>query len=266
MLYKAGYVTLQRVKSNKGIESTSDDSLLLQAIYSASSIIENYTRRVFYPYKATFSYDVEDLQLLVMFQDLLTVTSITDTDTLTASEYALLPNNSFPKTQIARKASVWNFQTSPLQAVSIEGVWGYHNNPASMFGSIATLDGGITDSQTSLTLSSALSISYPNIIQVGSEYMEVTGEAGAVLTVTRGAYGTEASSHSAGAVVSLFSCVPDIVNITSTLSIYLYEVRDSFGEQVSSMDGTFIVSRVLPSTVVTVLNSYYRQAGSVGAV
>lgn len=266
MLYRAGYTTLQRVKDAKEISSTSDDSILLRAIYSASKMIEQYTRRVFYPYLATFLYDIEDVQLLTMFQDLLTVTSITDSAVLTSSQYALLPNNTYPKTQISRKNSDWSYSTSPLQAVEIVGLWGYHNNPSNMFASLSTLAGNITDSQTTITLASAQAISYPNIISIGSEYLEVTGENGADLTVRRGAFGTTASAHLLGDTVSLFNCVDDIHNIATTLSIYLYEVRDNFGEQVSSLDGTYTISRVLPSTVVSVLNSYYRQSASVGAV
>lgn len=67
----------------------------------------------------------------------------------------------------------------------------YSNNGSS------TLNGAINNSITSLTVTSAASFpATPNFrILIGSEIMLVTGVAGAVFTVTRGAESTVAASH-----------------------------------------------------------------------
>jgi hypothetical protein len=67
-----------------------------------------------------------------------------------------------------------------------------------------TLNGSIDNSQTTLTLTSTSNFSsVPNFrIIIGSELMKVTGVAGSVLTVERGAEGSSAASHADLAVVT----------------------------------------------------------------
>jgi len=74
----------------------------------------------------------------------------------------------------------------------------FANNPSS------TLAGAIAAGATSLTVASAASFSTEGTfrILVDSEIMLVTGVAGATFTVERGAEGTSAAAHSAGATVT----------------------------------------------------------------
>ncbi|HLX32337.1 MAG TPA: hypothetical protein VKR79_06145 [Gaiellaceae bacterium] len=87
---------------------------------------------------------------------------------------------------------------------------------AGSFGS-TTLNGSITSSQTSLTLTSAAG--FPSsgnyTIQVDSEQMTVTGGQGTTnLTVTRGVNGTTAAAHNSGATVTQTSITDSQTSLT----------------------------------------------------
>ena len=66
---------------------------------------------------------------------------------------------------------------------------------------ITTLNGAINDSTTTVIVASALAIALQQVIQIGAEQMQVTGIAGATLTVTRGFNGTTRAAHATGANV-----------------------------------------------------------------
>lgn len=75
-----------------------------------------------------------------------------------------------------------------------------------------TLSGGITSSATSLTVASAASLASRGRIVIDREVIDYAGKSGnTLLSLTRGADNTSASSHASSASVSQFQC-----NISST--------------------------------------------------
>jgi hypothetical protein len=66
-----------------------------------------------------------------------------------------------------------------------------------------TLNGALTSTATSVTLTSGAGISTCNGLMVDSELMVVTAVSGNTVTVTRGTIGTTAASHLTGAKVTI---------------------------------------------------------------
>lgn len=73
--------------------------------------------------------------------------------------------------------------------------------PPAINGPSTTLNGGINSSVTTISVSSALSVSTPFVVVIDSEYLNVTSTSGTSWTVTRGYNGTTAASHSSAASV-----------------------------------------------------------------
>lgn len=87
-----------------------------------------------------------------------------------------------------------------------------------------TLDGGINNSTTTVNVRDASGIAVNAQIIVGSEAMTVSGKSTNALTVTRGASGTTAASHSDLDVVKV--CVwPNVLELLRTsIDDYLYRL------------------------------------------
>jgi hypothetical protein len=252
--YRNAYTTLAIMRTSKDIVSNADDSMLVNYIYSASKMIDRDTDRSFAPFYAERSIDIDDVQLLTLDEDLLVLNECRlGNDVINPALFAQRPDNTYPKRTFARYNTAWTWTTSPLQAITVSGIWGYHRNPARMFAAFGAIDGVIDDTETVIPLKASAGISYPSLIRVDSEYMLVTGVSGDELTVVRGSNGTDSTSHSDDTTVSLYIPLEDVTVACTTLALYLYETRDNFGERVASMDGTFSISKLFPQTVVNTL-------------
>lgn len=252
-MYRTCYTTLQRLKSNKDIDSLTDDALLTDKIHVASRMIDRLTQRVFYPYDATLRAEVDDTQLLLLPADLLVLSE----SELADGSYELMPLNNYPKTEVISEGIGDDF-------VSFTGTWGYHQNPTAMWTSIGTLSGDINASVTTVTLGASASIGYPNLIKIDDEYMTVTAESDADLTVERGANGSTATTHTSGATVYRFAFDDRVVSACITLTLYLYETRDNFGDTIAGADGVITISKNLPSSFNTMIAGLYRYADEWG--
>lgn len=130
------YCTTAEVKAYIGTDKSTDDTLIATLIPRASKRIDTYTRRTFIKRTAeTRKFDaVQDVdgRTLYVDDDLLSVSSITngDGDSISASDYVLLPTNTNPKYAIRLKASSsesWTYSTDPEEAITVVGTWGYYN-------------------------------------------------------------------------------------------------------------------------------------------
>lgn len=131
------YTTWAAVKTYLDITGTGDDALGALLVNRVTDAIDRYCRRRFRAVTATHTFDVPASDTLFLDDDLLSVTTLThgDSETISASDYVLLPNNITPKTMIRlRKAGTvgaWqgNSTTGDEQAVSVAGSWGYSSTP-----------------------------------------------------------------------------------------------------------------------------------------
>lgn len=130
-----GYCTLAELRARAGITATldtTDDTTMEAVIESVSRAIDNYTRRTFYARTETRLFDVPTGRELMLDDDLLTVSTLTngDTTTVTSGDYQLLPLNTTPKYAIRLKQSSsvsWQSDTNGNDegVISIAGTWGY---------------------------------------------------------------------------------------------------------------------------------------------
>ena len=120
-------------------------------------------------------------------------------------------------------------------------------NPIST--AFSTLNGGISDTATSLVLTSGTSFPTSGVIKIGTEDIAYTGKSTNTLTgLTRGYNGTTAASHSNGANVGCYT-------VTITDPGYLPSVGDYVLVSTSAAVGGITVGPANPSSTEYVIQS-----------
>ncbi len=130
-----GYTTLDYVKASLEprtiATNATDDAFIERLVESVSRYIDRMTGRTFYPRAEARYYDTPMDATLLLDDDLLAVTSITNGDgtTLESTDYILLPPNRYPKYAIKlRDTSLNSWEptsaSSYEQAVVVSGSWG----------------------------------------------------------------------------------------------------------------------------------------------
>lgn len=129
-----GYTTLADFKNLKSIVSTDsvDDGVIENLIEQASRIIDTETGRTFYARTETRYYNVPYGRQLIVDDDLLAVTKLTNGDgtEILATDYYLMPRNVSPKYAIVLKemsGAYWTADSSgnTEYVIPVEGSWGY---------------------------------------------------------------------------------------------------------------------------------------------
>jgi hypothetical protein len=130
-----GYTTLAEVRTRlrvTAIEDTSDDATLEQIVAAVSRQIDRYTGRRFYPTTETRYFSVPTGRQLILSDDLLVVTAITNGDgtTVPPSAYNLEPLNHTPKYAVVLKQAaevVWrgDAEGNTEGVISVAGSWGF---------------------------------------------------------------------------------------------------------------------------------------------
>lgn len=110
--------------------SMSDDAFLTNLLTSAQLLIEDTTHRRFEATTLTHRYvesdlSVQDKQILILDDDLLSVTTLVNGDgtTLNSTDYFLLPRNHSPKSLIELKSN-FGWQFSNDGEIVLTGTWG----------------------------------------------------------------------------------------------------------------------------------------------
>lgn len=196
-----------------------DDAVLERILENTSRYIDTETNRTFYPRVETRYFNVPEDEELLVDDDLLAITSITNGDDVAVSstDYNLLPLNRYPKFSIRLKDSVGEYweddsDGESIGVIDVAGIWGYHND----YGRRAwktgtTLSAAIaTTSATSASVTSAALFDPGQIIKIDSEFMLVTAVGGTTLTIERGVNGSTAATHLISAVVYIWTPQPDI--------------------------------------------------------
>jgi hypothetical protein len=132
------YVTTASIKQWLEITTSTDDTVIAEAILDAQAFIDEQTGRVFEASADTTRYFSPDCDVhgrrLVVDYDLLSVTTLTNGDgaVIPGSAYTLQPANSAPYHEIVLKASqgyTWQYVTDAENAISVLGRWAYSLTP-----------------------------------------------------------------------------------------------------------------------------------------
>lgn len=276
------YATLAQARAEikAAATDTSDDSVLMRALYFASARVEAETGRHFWPRVETTTYDAIGFHVcpyhLNVERDLLEVTTLTNGDgtEVSASAITLAYGNTWPKYRIRIKRSsgvTFTYSDDYEDAISVAGVWGYHSDYDNAWAStgLTVQGGGLSDSATTVTVSATITgadsygvapvLSPGNLIKVGGEYMAVTKADGVSLTVRRAVNGTTAAAHAANAIVYVFYPEAPITRAVLRWAAYLYARRGEFSQSVFDGVGVTTFPPDAPQEVQHILDGYRRK-------
>lgn len=256
MIY-GNYTTLAKVRQKFiGATETTDDALINDFIEQVSRMIDSAGKRHFYPLIETRHYDIpypsanifwtrntlgyNSRDKLVLDDDLLAIDSVTNGDdtTISATNYLLYPANRYPKFALKLKDTsnvAWQRDASGNheQVIEIAGTWGYSKDYTNQWqNNSAVLDAsGI--SSTSATSANAThgKISAGDLIKIDSEILYVSEvNAGATvdaLVIVRGANGSTAATHAAGASVLRWAIDAELVRVATHAVVAMYRLRQN---------------------------------------
>lgn len=264
----------------EGYANPDDDALIVQLIATATAMAHGYCARSFVPYRQARVYDatgehIDPINELLLDADLLAVTSVTNGDgtTVTGDQYVLRPANAWPKRAIKLKASsnlTWTYDGDWEQAISIEGVWGYHQSYGSAWVNTGVQDvGGIDASVQTITVSDAdgKDARYHTRFQVGmllridDEFMQLVAvdAANNTLTVLRGQLGTTAAVHDVNTAIHSYAPMRDIEQAIISLTVWLHRNGATAGDAVHFMEnGSTIIDNRVPSNIKQTLQRHAR--------
>lgn len=229
----ADYTTLTDVRATYiNSTATGRDTLFSSLIRSTSREIEQASNRKFYPRVETRYFDTPDAGLgsLLFDDDLLALTTLTNGDgtAFTASDYKLYPLNATPKQFVKVLASSsLRWQTAsgdPEGAISVAGVWGFHDDYGSAWLDIAgVLAAALNSSATSFTCTTG-TVRVGDLLKIDSEYLyasAVSTSSTDTVTCVRGVNGSTATSHLISA--PLYRWYYPAITALATVAVVAYE-------------------------------------------
>lgn len=271
------YATLDEVRRYLGLEAgqTGDDDLLLMMLGAASRLIESYAGRRFYPERATRRYTLSDPLTLLLDGDLLALHSLTNGDgsAIPLDAVHLYPGGSVASSLLLnRTRATFVPGGDPLDAIAVEGTWGYHPAWASAWqdSGDSVQDDPLSAEATALAVSDA-GASPPGgygprfaagqLLRIGEEYLDVLAvdTETDTLTVARAANGTAAASHPRGAAIAIYCPPEDVRQACLRVVHWLYRQPDAgFVLRSAGLRGEVVVPPALPDDVQQILAPYVR--------
>lgn len=220
-----------------------DDSFVLTFLDSASRSVDEYCRRTgsghpmsgFGPRVGVNTYDgrLSSPERLDLDDDLLTLTSLEVADVTagtfatwtTPSDYLLLPYDRTPKrTVIVPDTSAKRFGLG-YATTKATGTWGYADTRAALAAKVAT--GGWTDSATDVAFDDATEIAMGQTLWCGTEMVYVKSLSATGAVVERGAHGSPAATHAAGASLQVQTYDSDVRIATLQLALRRWKHRQA---------------------------------------
>ena len=245
-------VTLAQLKRYCGIDTTfaTDDALLTRLIIDAEQWAEQAMHRSAKPIIEARTFDFCDSRMLYFDDDLLEVVSITNGDgvTVTLTDLFYEPRRMYPKYAIGFEvgtSDVWTYSTTPENAISVNAVWGYHDDWGNAW--INSMDevedaAGINASVTTITVNDVNGANIDNdsprfsvgmLLKVESEWMEVTAATNSTadtLTVKRAARGSTAATHAKNTPIYVFSPARNVTGAIMTYCHWRYNQKNLRGQ------------------------------------
>jgi len=242
-------VTLTQLKRYCGIASTftTDDALLTRLIIDGEQWAEEKAKRAMKPIIEARTFDYPGNNTLYFDDDLLEVVSITNGDgvAVTLTDLYYEPRRTYPKFGIGFEvgaSSVWNYETTPENSISVNAAWGYHDDwPHAWIDSLDEVEdaAGINASVTTVTVTNvdganvdtdSPRFSAGMLIKVESEWMEVTAATNSTtdtLTVKRGARGSTAATHAKDKPIYVFSPARNVVGAIMAYAHWRYNQKNN---------------------------------------
>ena len=279
-------LALVRMRDDIGPLDTDDDARMLDRIREATRFIERETGRIFEPVRAAYKYDWCYGDFLdLRDRTILEITSVVDSTSQTVVSAGLIPignsRTDFGPWQSIEldltKTPPMSFLSTKRQAITVTGVWGWHDDYANAWHNtnLTVQGGGINSSATSITLSAnpdvtrdiygqVGAISPGALIQFGTgttpEWARVVAAFGGVITVTRGVNGSTAASQIAGTAIWVYEPPKAIQAICGRWASFLTAQDDAdFGKTVITGFGDKIVPGQLPTDIPKGLIQYMRR-------
>lgn len=260
------------------VTDAADDDLIMEHIISASDLISQTCQRSFVPYRENRLYDARgehiDGSTLRLHADLLAITTLTNGDgtLITSGQYAL--PRGYPKWRIDLLTSAglsWLYSTDWQNAISIDGLWGYHEDYSSAWvstGDTVKDTDGINASVQTITVADAdgkdaryrLRFQVGHILKIEDEFMRVvavTAAATNTVIVLRGQLGTTAATHAKDTAISSYAPMRNVEQACISLAIWLHRNRATAGDVIQfMMDGTKVTPSDFPQNVRNILSAY----------
>jgi hypothetical protein len=234
------YLTLAAFKRYQGIDvdQYDQDWLIAELLESASRAWDIWTRRRFYPRVETRYYDHQESYQLRLDDDLLEVTTLkTDEgdDTVSAADYWPMAGNSYgvtPYSRIVLKTTTTTpltYSTIRRRANQVTGIWGYHTDWANAWALAATTAEALDATETGIDVADVAGLEAGMLLRVDTEYLYLSGVDGSAneLTVTRGANGSTAATHTTSASVYRYKPDAGVVQAVRRLAAWLWHQKDS---------------------------------------
>ncbi len=263
------YATLHQLRRYLGLRDgqAADDAMLRELLGAASRLIERYTGRRFYPLRAMRRYDCRQAFALLFAEDLLALHALTNGDGRAidlVDAHLQPPSGPVYGGVLLDKARVaFVYDDDPLEALAVDGTWGYHPDWASAWREAgATLADPLDAVATEVALDGSLAAFEPGqLARVGDEYLLVDAfdAVSGAITVTRGAHGTAAASHDVGSALAIYAPPPDVAQVCLRVAAWLYRQKDAGWVQAAGgLRGQVVVPPALPDDVALVLGPYVR--------
>lgn len=239
------FVTLDRLRARLGLAAadTAENPRLLAALGAASAAIERTLGRRFVPRRAAVTHPVNPRYAseLLLGDDLLELDSVSDASgTLPPADMLLLPDA--PPYSMLRllnwRAFAWD--QSPYRAVTVSGVWGWHDDWTQAWRSSgdSVQNAPLSASATSLSVLDADGedaagesprFQVGHLLRAGSEYLRVlaVNTATNTLTVQRGVQGSSAAEHTQGTPLAVYQPPEDVAMLCLRWAVWLYREADN---------------------------------------
>ena len=218
--YRSLYGDLTKLKDNSLLDDpaggTGDDDELFQLLMAVSEMVDSYCNRRFYPRIETLIIDGQGGKVLLMPDDLISVTTLKQDDsddttynvTWAATDYRLLPAQAAPTQHWGSPYTSLQQLTSGAEDVftkgtanfEVAGKWGWREFTED---SGSLLNGSATASATTVTVDDGTDFIVGQTVIIDTEQMLVTGISSNVLTVTRALNGTTGATHADNATVKI---------------------------------------------------------------
>lgn len=269
------YASLDDLHDGLGTSHDAGDARLLDVLQAASRLIERHAGRQFYPWRAARAYPYTHPTLLPLRDDLLALHGLTNGDgaSIPLDAVRLLPADTAVHAALSldRRRCVFTYRDDPTDALTVDGMWGYHPEwPAAWAPSGDAVQGDLDAAATVIAVADAGGaaldgraprFSAGQLLRLGEEYLHVLAVDLALdrLTVLRGANGTSAVGHSTGAALEVYRPPADVWQACLRVAQWLLKQRDAgFAQAAGSLRGTIVVPPALPEDVMQILGPLVR--------
>ena len=236
--------TLYALRARLGLSAseTADDARLIYALGAAAAQIERAAGRRFSPHVAARPHTVSGATQLLLDDDLLELTALTNGDGSTINLNSVLPLLGTPPYSglLLTDGEVFVWDQTRVGAITVSGIWGYHDRWADAWRDTSdTLqDNPLSDTATTLTVTDAdgadVQTESPrfqvgHLLKIEDEYLRVlavnTGTN--VLVAERGANGTTPAAHAQSTPIFTYQPPADISALALRWAAWLYREPDT---------------------------------------